>query len=50
MILFVRSYEMLKNAINEQTRIAQMHMELFFDNHPFKPVSHLAKDLPITTV
>ena len=25
-------------------------MELFFDNHPFKSVSHFVKDLPITTV
>ena len=41
---------MLKTAISEQTRIPQMHMELFFDNHPFIPVSHSAKDLPITTV
>ena len=41
---------MLQNAITEQTRIPHTHMELFFDNHPFKPVSHFVKDLPMTTV
>ena len=41
---------MLKNALNEQTNIPQKYMELFYDNHPFKPAPHLAKHLPVTTV
>ena len=43
-------FETLVDSLTQQTGIPQSHMELFFDNHPFKPPSYEVKDLPITTV
>jgi len=43
-------FDALVDSLTQQTGIPQSHMELFFDNHPFKPPTSQVKDLPITTV
>ena len=49
-VLLYCRLDALVDSLTQQTGIPQSHMELFFDNHPFKPPTTQVKDLPITTV